>query len=558
LWKSDQLLDLQIQEIEGEKMWQVLNPELQEYQSFGVASYKDYQLPIGTKVQGKIKGDLFTTARLDIDHPQLKDTEIVIGNMTKYPTVGHEFRNEPATIVLSQQNKTPPQPLIKISGKKLGQLDNNAVELFKQHHRFKDQLTFNINLTSYGEGNSKEIIATTSQGTAFKIEKSHFLADKDLKDAQFNGEQVTVTLSLETPKKKAMVANIRQADGSLFPIGEFTSNQKASKEALSTVGLFKEGATFQANINSRVTAARIEIKPDSIQYPPLGEWLKYSQNTTEIELEPTAKQLIEAITTQPTLLHRSQQEWQLQGHTETLPTLGLTVDQNRVAVTQEFLNKQQIPYKIIPLDDPSVKLETERSYGVFTMIESDVSPQILQGMEKAAKGVLDANLDDKNSLSPYHQRLISILPLSPKQQQERLSNSEPVYQNFVQGNVIKPVSKEEDNTDNNQEINKGKETLLSDNSEIKTSNYISFDDIPSDPEIDKIDILMEQQKRTDLVAPIAAQFLKVQDQRNSPTRHYQGKEITIDYDGHHLTIKNNQDNSIKMKARFVGVNPATK
>ena len=45
---------------------------------------------------------------------------------------------------------------------------------------------------------------------------------------------------------------------------------------------------------------------------------------------------------------------------------------------------------------------------------------------------------------------------------------------------------------------------------------------------------------------------------NSPTRHYQGKEITIDYDGHHLTIRNNQDNSIKMKARFVGVNPATK
>ncbi|MGB5770560.1 MAG: hypothetical protein WBM32_11935, partial [Crocosphaera sp.] len=76
--------------------------------------------------------------------------------------------------------------------------------------------------------------------------------------------------------------------------------------------------------------------------------------------------------------------------------------------------------------------------------------------------------------------------------------------------------------------------------------------------IDKIDILMEQQKRTDLVAPIAAQFLKVQDQSNSPTRHYQGKEITINYDGHHLTIKNNHDNSIKMKARFVGVNPATK
>ncbi|MCH2246667.1 MAG: hypothetical protein MK111_18885, partial [Crocosphaera sp.] len=96
----------------------------------------------------------------------------------------------------------------------------------------------------------------------------------------------------------------------------------------------------------------------------------------------------------------------------------------------------------------------------------------------------------------------------------------------------------------------------SDNISIEeTSPLISIDDIPSDLEID---VSTEQQLKTDLVAPIAAQFLKVQDQSNSPTRHFQGKEITIDYDGHHLTIKNNQDNSIKMKARFIGVNPATK
>ncbi|MGB5768593.1 MAG: hypothetical protein WBM32_01785 [Crocosphaera sp.] len=83
LWKSDQFLDLQIQEVDRDKMWQIFNPETQDYQCFGVASYKEYQLPIGTKVKGQIKGDLFTTARLDINHPQLKDTEVVIGNMTR-------------------------------------------------------------------------------------------------------------------------------------------------------------------------------------------------------------------------------------------------------------------------------------------------------------------------------------------------------------------------------------------------------------------------------------------------------------------------------------------
>jgi hypothetical protein len=431
LWKSDQLLDLQIQEIEGEKMWQVLNPELQEYQSFGVASYKDYQLPIGTKVQGKIKGDLFTTARLDINHPQLKDTEVVIGNMTKYPTVGHEFRNESATIVLSEQQNVPPQPIIKLNGKKLGQLDNNAVELFKEHGIFTNK-TFNVSLTSYGEGNGKEIIATTKQGGSFKIEKSHFLAEKDLKDAQFNGEEVTVTLSLETPKKKAMVANIKQADGSLLPIGEFTTNQKASKLALSKVGLFKEGATFDAKINSRVTAASIEIKPDSLEYPALGEWQNSSQNTTKIELNPTAKQLIETITTQPTLLHRFDQKWTDKGHTKMLPTLGLSVDLNRVAATKEFLEKHHIPYKLIPLDDKSVQLETERSYGVFRMNEADVPPKIRQGMEQAGKGVFNANNSDENALSPYHQRLLSILPLSAFQQQERLKNSKQFIKRLKQ------------------------------------------------------------------------------------------------------------------------------
>ncbi|MGK7879407.1 MAG: hypothetical protein AB4060_04815, partial [Crocosphaera sp.] len=509
-----------------------------------------------------------------------------------------------------------------------------------------------------------------------------------------------VTLSLETPKKKAMVANIRQADGFLLPIGEFTTNQKASKLALSKVGLFKEGATFQAKINSRVTAASIEIKPDSLEYPALGQWQGTSENTTEIELEPTAKRFIETITTQPTLLHRFDQKWQHQGQIETLPTLGLSVDLNRVAATQEFLEKYHIPYKLIPLDDKSVKMETERSYGVFTMIESDVPPNIRQWMEQASKGVFDANNSDKNALSPYHQRLISILPLSANQQQERLKNSEAVYQKVNQSS--KPLSymveevnnrkyKKPENVyqliplSNNSAVEKNRikdrnmasiatqfigvpaqndpnkasstrdyqiawnqynlantgdytpdDTIMVSGSgpwrgvtheQIKATfethykpllekaidvqasfvvgnakgtdklvinylkergyeltqqdNYfsakaqlnintlenhdnistesntplISIDDIPSNLEID---VSAEQQVKTDLVAPIAAQFLKVQDQSNSPTRHFQGKEITIDYDGRHLTIRNNQDNSIKMKARFVGVNPATK
>ncbi len=201
-------------------------------------------------------------------------------------------------------------------------------------------------------------------------------------------------------------------------------------------------------------------------------------------------------------------------------------------------------------------MESERSYVVFTMIESDVPPNIRQWMEQASKGVFDSNNCEKNSLSPYHQRLISILPLSANQQQERLLNSEAVYHTIETTKVDKRGSTPSNNGAHNQAENNVKIKPLSDNKQRnQKSNYLSFNDIPSEPEID---ICTEQQIKTDLVAPIAAQFLKVQDPSNSPTRHYQGKEITIDYDGHHLTIKNNEDNSIKMKARFVGVNPATK
>ena len=310
------------------------------------------------------------------------------------------------------------------------------------------------------------------------------------------------------------------------------------------------------------------------------------------------------------------------------------------------------------------------------MVEADVPPQIRQWMEKAANGIRDANSSDDNSMSPYHQQLTNILPLSPLQQQERLKNSEPLYQTANQPSLPSPttdntIHETNQNTDTNKspsppiEALEKSETIVSidTNAEVlskhndtnnsqaleenqitqveneatsilnrnaiksqtealidtlktqsktsptankhkiitkpiikrqieketssssdesqpiesakkdvklspkpnnfdnirteENSPFISIDELPSDPEFD-LNILMEQQRKTELIAPIAIEFLKVEDQRNSPTRHFQGEDITIDYDGHHLTIKNNQDNSVKMKARFVGVDPATR
>lgn len=540
VWKSNQVLDLQLQLKDGKKVWEILNPETGEYQSFGVASHKEYQLPVGTKVKGKIHGDLFTTARLDINNPRLNETEIVIGNMDKYSKVGYEFRNEPATIVLSQNHHTPPQPLIKVDGKKLGQLDSNAVELFKQHGRLKDNLTFEVTLQSYGQGHTREIVATPQNGTSFKIEKSHFIGHKDLKETQFNGEKVQLTITLEASKKRAMVANVRQPDGSWLPIGEFTSSRKGieSKEALANAGLFREGTTFEAKITSRVTAARIEIEPHSLEYPELGQWQSLSNHATQkAELNPIAKHFVEAITTQPTLLHRFDHQWQPEnGTTEVLPTWGLSVDQNRVAATKDFLERHQIPHVLVRPDDPRVSLETERSYGVFWLKESDLSPSIRSVIQQTAHGIYDANFTDVSTVSPYRQRLESIFPLPPPQQQERLENSREVFESVLGTQLLRA-------TKSVQPSNSGQKSPLP---------------IPLIKEFMSQNIILQQQ-RTAAIAPVMSALLEAKRLDNDPNVHFdeasntlsfKGIDNSIFWNGEILTLVDNKTGKTKMVAQF--------
>ena len=125
---------------------------------------------------------------------------------------------------------------------------------------FIGDISFEVSLRSYGSGKAREIVATTKAGNAFEIQKSHFLAAESLKGRAFKDETVPLTLKLE-PVKPRLVAFIQGDDGSLTPIGEFTRNQKASKQTLQQAGLFREGAKFTATITSRVSTAKIILKP---------------------------------------------------------------------------------------------------------------------------------------------------------------------------------------------------------------------------------------------------------------------------------------------------------
>ncbi len=89
--------------------------------------------------------------------------------------------------------------------------------------------------------------------------------------------------------------------------------------------------------------------------------------------------------------------------------------------------------------------------------------------------------------------------------------------------------------------------------ENQESTFIPLNEIPSNPEFD-IKHIMEQQQRTEKVAPIALEILKLQG--NSSSQSYTGENHDINYDGHYLTITDKQG-GVKMKAKFMGIDPTT-
>ena len=108
------------------------------------------------------------------------------------------------------------------------------------------------------------------------------------------------------------------------------------------------------------------------------------------------------------------------------------------------------------------------------------------------------------------------------------------------------ITQEVINKNNNVKLNLGGN---------KQSNFISLNEIPSDPEVE-LKYLMEQQQRTEKVAPIAIEILKLKNKDNSPTQSYIGQTYDLNYDGHYLTITDKQC-AVKMKAKFMGIDPTT-
>ncbi|HAX88358.1 MAG TPA: hypothetical protein DCY91_19345 [Cyanobacteria bacterium UBA11370] len=435
VWKKGQDINLEIRVRDdlpvedpryNKRLLFVLDPEQGEYQEFGIVDTKGGQLPIGTKAQATISADLVATANLHINHPQITQP-IKFGKVNDCELAFHPFNGETYQVSL-EQYQPPPIPVIKLDGKVIGELDAGSVEMLKNAYRLQEGQTLDVALNTYGRNNGTHTLATTSHGNTIRANRQ--VQNGDFKDYRFNGEQATITIGFKQAKPgMAVKINI---NGEKKVAGLFTPNQKESKEALTRAGLFQAGVTFEAKITSNVTIASVKIKPETVEYPTRGEWIKQRRATQQHQdnqqsvQQQTASSLITNLKRQPSILHQLQQEWEMpSGEIQQLPTLGLTVDQKVADSTSKWLNAQGVTHIRVNLNHPSIEPETERGYAVFRMVEADVPPQVRLVMKQQCGEAIDANFTTMLEVSPYHQRLEAVPKLNPCQLDNLTKTQEP-------------------------------------------------------------------------------------------------------------------------------------
>jgi len=211
--------------------------------------------------------------------------------------------------------------------------------------------------------------------------------------------------------------------------GVFTTNQKASKEALIKAGLFRDGVTFEAKITSNITVAKITIDPESVQYPQAGQWQKDAFSRGE--LHPTSQKLLNEVKCQPTLAHYLQEDWSLpNGEIQEFQTLRLAIDPRRLNQVTQFLDSYSVNYQQIPVEHPEIEPETQRGYVVLRMIKDEIPSDLQAKLDAKLGQPLDANVTNFNTLSPYHQKLEQI-PLKSNDEVRRINEEKEVNSSLI-------------------------------------------------------------------------------------------------------------------------------
>jgi hypothetical protein len=450
LWRNVRDVSLFVKAHEDKRFWFVGDPTTETDYKLGVLSPKGAQLPVGTRAKGKITGDAIATANLSI--PGIEQP-ITFGKMGEHEFSTRQFNGESVKVTLKPI--TPPaKPILKLSGKEIGELDSRSVEMLATVNRLKEGQLLDVTLNTLGFESGTYTLATTALGNTIRVNRQAFAAHQN---QRFAGESTTVEVGF---KQSAPAMGVMlDVDGTTKLAGIFTTNQKASKEALMKAGLWQDGATFEATINSNITIAKVTIDPNSIKYPEMGQWISPERDRLFQEptsVEKAADTYLKALKKQPSLLHRLDQDWTLpDGSIQKISTLGLAVDESVADATSQWLTSQKVPHVRGEPTEPTIKPETARGYTVFRMKEADVSPNVLQLMQKQCGEVLDAVAVEKAAITKDRQQIshntkpnaianpntFTSPPLSPTSRVKETSST-PIEIQLSRTKIIAPIVKD--------------------------------------------------------------------------------------------------------------------
>ncbi|MGB5593918.1 MAG: hypothetical protein WBM62_07795, partial [Crocosphaera sp.] len=221
---------------------------------------------------------------------------------------------------------------------------------------------------------------------------------------------------------------------------------------------------------------------------------------------------------------------------------------NTSEIDMEFRAVLNSINKAIELN-PKAEITIVTSQSVIDQLKQDSNSQnsLLSQINKIANGRPIRFNDEQKDNHP--QRMAKVRSLAQKGLESlELSQKNPLNISGQNLNESKDKSNEqsvvETHSENNVKLN---------SEENSKPRFIPLNEIPSNPEFD-IKRLMEQQKMMEQVAPVALEILKLQG--DSPTQSYTGENHNINYDGHYLTITN-KEGGVKMKAKFMGIDPNT-
>ncbi|WP_013334846.1 ribonuclease H [Gloeothece verrucosa] len=409
-----------IESKEGERigrLWEVHNPEDDQWYSFGLSSVKGAQLPLNTTVTGQLSGENPATARLDIITPEIQQKlqpffegggEIIFGQINKYAAAGEFFNGQTETFTL--RRFTPEtEYVVSVGDKTLGVVDRNLIAQIAQANSFK------ATLTTYGVDRGRYAIATLNNGEKLRINKIAFRGHDDFKGESLISEPVQLNIKATKAAEEVGVETI--IDGFPQIIGVFGSHrdQNPGKQALTQAGLLKDGVTFEATITSRLTLGKLQINPDTIQYPPIGEWTKAAHlvpDEQKPKLNPEVAYFLNQVSTHPTLVSVSSEQWQLpNGKETTLPTFKITTDVRKAAAVEKYLADNKIPFAF-----KTSASEKQRSLISFAIVEGDLPRSIRSNLEDKFGTPLEE--------AAHQQRIGEISPFSRSVQQQFLERQE--------------------------------------------------------------------------------------------------------------------------------------